>query len=48
MAWIESELNLWNIYGSALGQLYSLEQRFQGDLNLKKLFQQSIVTDVEK
>ena len=31
-----------------MGQLYSLERRFQRDQNLKSLYQQSIDTDVEK
>ena len=46
--WSEPEPNLPNKYGSALGQLYSLERRFQRDPNLKELYQQSIDTDVEK
>ena len=37
-----------NNYGSAIGQLYSLERRFQRDPNLKDLYQQSIDTDLEK
>ena len=44
----EPEPNLLNNYSSAFGQLYSLEQRFQRDPNLKSLYQQSIDTDVEK
>ena len=48
MLWSETEPNLPNNYSSALGQLYSLERRFQRDPNLKKLYQQSIDTDVEK
>ena len=48
MLWSEPEPNLPNNYSSALGQLYSLERRFQGDPNLKSLYQQSIDTDVEK
>ena len=48
MLWSEPEPNLPNNYGSALGQLYSLERRIQRDPNLKELYQQSIDTDVEK
>ena len=48
MLWSEPEPNLPNYYSSALGQLYSLERRFQRDPNLKNLYQQSIDTDVEK
>ena len=48
MLWSEPELNLPNNYSSALGQLYSLERRFQSDQNLKSLYQQSIDTDIEK
>ena len=48
MLWSEPEPNLPNNYSSALGQLYSLELRFQRDPNLKNLYQQSIDTDVEK
>ena len=48
MLWSEPEPNLPNNYSSALGQLYSLERRFQKDPNLKNLYQQSIDTDVEK
>ena len=48
MLWSEPEPNLPNNYGLALGQLYSLERKFQRDPNLKELFQQSIDTDVEK
>ena len=46
MLWNEPEPSLPNNYGSALGQLYSLERRFQRDPNLKELYQQSIDTDV--
>ena len=48
MLWSEPEPNLPNNYSSALGQLYSLERRFQRDPNLKSLYQQSIDTDEEK
>ena len=48
MLWHEPEPNLPNNYSSALGQLYSLERRFQRDPNLKILYQQSIDTDVER
>ena len=48
MLWSEPEPNLPNNYSSALGQLYSLERRFQMDPNLKSFYQQSIDTDVEK
>ena len=48
MLWSEPKPNLPSNYRSALGQLYSLEQRVQRDPNLKELFQQSIDTDVEK
>ena len=48
MLWSAPEPNLPNNYGSALVQLYSLEQRFQRYPNLKELYQQSIDTDVEK
>ena len=48
MLWSEPEPNLPNNYSSALGQLYSLERRFQRDPNLKSLYQQSIYTDEEK
>ena len=48
MVWSEPEPNLPNNYSSALGQLYSLERRFQRDPNLKNLYQQSIDTHVEK
>ena len=44
----EPEPNLPNKYSSALGHLYSMEQRFQRDPNLKSLYQQSIETDIEK
>ena len=46
--WSEPEPNLPNNYGSALGQLHSLERRFQRDPKLKELYQQSIDKDVEK
>ena len=48
MLWSEQELNLPNNYSSALGQLYSLEQRFQSYPDLKNLYQQSVDTNVEK
>ena len=48
MLWSEPEPNLPNNYSSALGQLYSLERKFQREPNLKNLYQQSIDTDVEK
>ena len=48
MLWSEPEPNLPNNCISALGQLYSLERRFQRDSNLKSLYQQSIDTDIEK
>ena len=48
MLWSEPELNLPNKYGSALGHIYSLEQRLQKDPNLKEMYQQSIDADVEK
>ena len=48
MLWSEPEPNLPNNYGSALGQLHSLERRFQRDPNLESLYQQSIDADVEK
>ena len=48
MLWSEPEPNLPNNYSSALGQLHSLERRFQRDPNLKSSYQQSIDTDVEK
>ena len=44
----EPEHNLPSNYGSALGQLYSLERRFQRDPNLKEMYQQTIETHVEK
>ena len=47
MLWSEPEPNLPNNYGSALGQLYSLERRFQRDPKLKQLYQQSNDTDVK-
>ena len=37
-----------NNYSSALGQLYSLWRRFQGDPNLKSLYRQSMDTDERK
>ena len=46
--WGEPEPNLPNNYSSVLGQLYSLEQRFQREPNLKGLYPQSMYTDVEK
>ena len=46
--WSEPEPNLANNYGSALGQLYSLEQRLRKDPNLKEMHQQSIDADVKK
>ena len=48
MLWSEPEPNLPNNYSSTLGQIYSLERRFQRDPNLKSLYQQSIDTDEEK
>ena len=48
MLWSETEPNLPNNYNSALGQLYSLEQRFQREPKKKNLDQQSVDTDVEK
>ena len=48
MLWSEPKPNLPNNYGSALGQLHSLERRFQQNPKLKELYQQSIDTDVEK
>ena len=48
MLWSEPEQNLPNNFSSALGQLCSLERRFQLDPNLKRFYQQSIDTDVEK
>ena len=48
MLWSEPEPNVPKNYGSALGQLHSLERRFQRDPNLKELYQQSIDTDMEK
>ena len=47
MLWREPEPNLPNNYSSALGQLCSLERRFQRDSNLKRLYQQPKDTDVE-
>ena len=46
--WSEPEPNLPNNYNSALSQLYSTEQRFQRDQNLKSLSQQSRDTDLER
>ena len=46
--WSEPEPNLPNNYGSALGQLYSLERRFRRDPDLKSLYQHSLDADVEK
>ena len=46
MLWSEPEPNLPNKYSSALGQLYSLERRFQRDPNLKMLYQQSIEEEI--
>ena len=46
--WSEPEPNLPNNYGSALGEVYSLERRFRRDPKFKKLYQRSIDTDVEK
>ena len=48
MLWSETDPNLPNNYSSALGQLYSLERRFQRDPNLMNLYQQSTDTDLEK
>ena len=48
MLWSKPEPNLPNNQSSALGQLYSLERRFQRDPNMKSLNQQSIDKDVEK
>ena len=48
MLWNEPEPILPKIYSSALGQLHSLEPRFQRDPKLKELYQRSIDTDVEK
>ena len=48
MLWSEPEPNQPNNYNSALGQLYSLERKFQRDPNLKSLYQQSIDTDKEQ
>ena len=48
MLWSEAEPNLPNNCSSDLGQLYSLERRFQRDPNLKSWHQQSIDTDVQK
>ena len=46
--WSEPEPNLPNNYSSVLGQLYSLERRFQRDPKLKSLYQESIDTYVQK
>ena len=48
MLWNEPEPNIPNNQSSAVGQLHSLDRRFQRDPNLKELYQQSIDTDVEK
>ena len=48
MLWSEPEPNLQNNYGSALGQLYSLERRLQKYPNLKEMYQQPNDADVEK
>ena len=48
MLWSEPEPNLPDNYSSNLGQLYSLERRFQRDPNLKSLYQQSIDKNVKK
>ena len=48
MLWSEPEPNLPKNYGSVIGQLYSLERRFQRDPNLKEFYQQSTDTDLEK
>ena len=48
MLWSEPEANLTNNYTSTVGQLYSLERRFQREPNLNSFFQKSIDTDVEK
>ena len=45
LLWSEPEPNLPNNYGSALGQLHSLERKFKWDPNLKGLYQQSIHGD---
>ena len=46
--WTEPEKNLPNNYISALGLLYSQEQRLQREPNLKSLYRQSIDTYLEK
>ena len=46
--WSEPDPKLPVNYSAALGQLYSLERRFQRDLELKVMYQQTIDTDVEK
>ena len=48
MLWSEPEANLPKNYGSALGQFFSLERRFQRDPNPKSLYQTSMDTIVEK
>ena len=48
MLWSEPGPKVPNNYNSALGQLYSVERRFQKVPNLKSLYQQSIDTDLEK
>ena len=48
LLWSETNSNLPNNYGSALGQLYLLQRRLQKDPNLKELYQQAIDTDVQK
>ena len=42
------ETNLSINSSSVLSQLYSLEQKFQKNLNLRSLYQQSIHTDIDK
>ena len=46
--WSEPDPKLPVNYSAALGQLYSLERRFQRDPELKLMYQQTIDTDVEK
>ena len=46
--WSEPERNLPNNYGKALGQLYSLGRKSQGNVYLKKMYQQSIDINIEK
>ena len=48
MLWSEPEPNLPKNYSSALGQLHSLERRFQRGRKLKSLYQHSIDTDIKK